>query len=59
MKKMAKKKKLPKSIRVFIRQEKSRIRRGFLDVKKQKELTEELYKKLITNKIKSVQKNED
>lgn len=56
---MAKKKKLPKSIRVFIRQEKSRIRRGFLDVKKQKELTEELYKKLITNKIKSVQKNED
>lgn len=42
---MFKKKKLNKSVRKFIRQEKARIRRDFLDVKKRQQLLEELYKK--------------
>ena len=37
------KKKLPKSIRKYIRREKSRIRREVLDLKKQKELIDKLY----------------
>lgn len=40
---MVKKKKFPKSIRRYLRKEKSRIRREFLDIKKQKELINELY----------------
>ena len=40
-------KKLPKSLRKFIRREKTRIRREVLDIKKQKELIAELYKKFI------------
>ncbi len=47
-----KKKRLPGSLRKFIRQEKARIRREVLDIKKQEELINELYQKLI--KIKSI-----
>ncbi|MBI4359434.1 MAG: hypothetical protein HY577_02550 [Candidatus Nealsonbacteria bacterium] len=39
-----KKKRLSKSIRKFIRQQKARIRRGVLDLKKQEELIQELYR---------------
>lgn len=46
-----KKKKLPKSLRKFIRKEKARIRREILDLKKQEELIKELYKKFLKNKI--------
>ena len=42
---MVKKKRLSKSIRKFIRQEKARIRREVLDIKEQKELINELYQK--------------
>jgi hypothetical protein len=38
---------LAKSQRKFIRREKARIRREFLDLKKQRELINELYAKLI------------
>jgi len=37
------KKKLPKSIRKYIRKEKARIRREVLDLKKQEELIRKLY----------------
>jgi len=40
-------KKLPKSIRKFIRREKAWIRREFLGIKKQKELIAELYQKFL------------
>jgi len=36
-------KKMPKSIRIFIRNEKARIRRQFFDIKKQEELIQKLY----------------
>jgi hypothetical protein len=36
-------KKLPKSLRKFIRKEKARIRREVLDLEKQKELINQLY----------------
>ena len=39
------KKKMTKSLKKFIRREKARIRTQFLDVKKQEEAIEELYKK--------------
>ena len=39
------KKKIPKSLRKYIRKEKARIRREVLDIKNQKELIDELYKK--------------
>jgi len=39
------KRKLPSSIRKYVRREKSRIRREVLDLKKQKELISGLYKK--------------
>lgn len=42
-----KKKRLPGSLRKFIRQEKARIRREVLGIKKQEELINELYQKLI------------
>ena len=42
---MAKKKRMPKSIRKFIRKEKARIRREVLDIKEQKKLISELYQK--------------
>ena len=37
--------KMPRSIRKFIRREKARIRREVLDIKKQEELISQLYKK--------------
>jgi len=39
------KKRLPKSVRKFIRREKARIRREVLDLKKQEQLIKELYQK--------------
>ncbi len=44
-----KKKKLPKSIRKYIRLEKARIRREILDLKEQERLIQELYKKFFKN----------
>ena len=41
------KKKIPRSIRKFIRLEKARIRREVLDMKKQEELIQELYQKFL------------
>ncbi|MDP1538512.1 MAG: hypothetical protein Q8M00_00575 [bacterium] len=41
------KKKLPKSIRKYIRKEKARIRREVLDFKKQEELINQLYKRFL------------
>jgi hypothetical protein len=40
------KKKIPKSIRKHIRQEKSRIRREVFDIKKQEQLIAQLYEKI-------------
>ena len=42
---IGKRKKLPKSIRKFIRQEKARLRREIFDIEEQKRRIEELYKK--------------
>jgi len=39
------KRKLPKSLRKHIRQEKARIRREVLDIKEQEKLIQELYQK--------------
>lgn len=50
-------KKLPKSVRKHIRQEKARIRREVLDLKEQERLIDELYKKFL--KEKSKPKDED
>ncbi len=41
---------MPHSIRKHIRKEKARIRREVLDIKKQKELINDLYKKQNDNK---------
>lgn len=41
-----KEKRLPKSIRKYIRLEKARIRRQFLDSKEQEKLISELYKNI-------------
>jgi len=41
------KRKLPKSLRKYIRKEKARIRREVLDLKKQEELISELYQKIL------------
>lgn len=41
-----KKKRLPKSIRKFIRKEKARIRREIFNLKEQEEKIKELYQKL-------------
>ena len=43
---------MPSSIRKYIRQEKSRIRREVLDLKKQKELIGDLYQELLKYKKK-------
>ena len=43
---MAKKKRMPKSLRKFIRKEKSRIRREILDIKEQEKLISGLYEKI-------------
>jgi len=45
-------KKMPKSLRKYIRQEKARIRRQVFDFKKQKELIDQLYKKFLKEKPK-------
>ena len=42
-----KKRKLPKSLRKYIRKEKARIRREVLDIKEQEKLILELYQKLL------------
>jgi len=42
---MAKRKRMPKSIRKFIRKEKARIRREILDIKEQEKSISELYEK--------------
>lgn len=47
------KKKLPKSIKKYIRMEKARIRREVLELKEQEKLISELYKKLLKNQCKS------
>ncbi len=39
------KKRLPKSVRKFIRREKARLRREILDSKKQKELIKQIYQR--------------
>lgn len=41
------KRKLPKSIRKFIRKEKARIRREILNLKEQEKLINELYQKIL------------
>jgi len=45
---MKKKKRLPKSIRKYIRFQKARIRREFLDAKEQEKKIEEIYQKFRT-----------
>jgi len=50
-------KSLPKSIRKFIRKEKSRIRREFFDFKKQEQLISELYKRIIKTDTKAKNEN--
>ena len=49
------KKRLPKSLRKYIRTEKARIRRGILDLKEQEKQIQELYQKIF-EKIKNKQK---
>jgi len=44
------KKRMPNSVRKFIRKEKARIRREVLDLKKQEELISELYQKFSKTK---------
>lgn len=41
------KKKLPKSLRKYIRKEKAHIRREVLDIKEQNRLIDELYKRFL------------
>jgi len=52
-------KRLPKSLRRYIRQEKARIRREVLDLRKQKELINQLYERLVKNKLKNSKKDEN
>jgi len=52
------KKRLPQSLRKFIRQEKARIRREILDFKKQEELINELYQKFFKSPDKIKEKEE-
>jgi DNA replication initiation complex subunit (GINS family) len=47
------KKKLPKSIRKFIRREKARIRREILGIKEQERLIQEIYQKFFKNQRQS------
>jgi len=44
------KKRMPNSIRKYIRKEKARIRKAVLDVKEQKELINKLYEKVSKKK---------
>jgi len=43
------KKRLSKSVKKYIRREKTRIRRQFFDIKEQEELIKKLYQKFIKN----------
>ena len=55
-----KKKRLPKSLRKYIRQEKARIRREVLDIQQQKELINKLYQRFFKendNKVKEPTNN--
>jgi len=45
------KKKIPQSIRKYIRKEKSRLRREVFDIKKQEELINQLYKKYLPGPV--------
>ena len=45
-------KRIPKSVRKYIRQEKARIRREVLNVKEQEKLIKELYQKLFKSENK-------
>ncbi len=45
------KRRLPKSLRKHIRQEKARIRREVLDIKEQEKLINELYQKVLKTKL--------
>ncbi len=56
---MAKKKRMPKSIRKFIRKEKARIRREFLDTKEQEKRISGLYKKILKDKNNNLNKKND
>jgi outer membrane lipopolysaccharide assembly protein LptE/RlpB len=49
------KKKLPKSLRKFIRREKARIRREVLDLKEQEVLIQKLYQKVANQFIKKLE----
>ena len=49
---MVRRKRLPKSLRKFIRKEKARIRREVLDLKEQEKLINELYQKFTQQKRK-------
>jgi hypothetical protein len=51
------KKKLPKSLRKYIRMEKARIRREVLDLKEQEKLINEIYQKFPREKIKTTETN--
>ena len=50
--------KLSNSSRKFVRSEKARIRRQFFDVKKQKEMIDNLYKSLLGGEKTELQKTE-
>lgn len=50
---------MPKSLRKFIRKEKARIRREFLDIKEQEELILGLYKKTLKDKNNNLDKKND
>ena len=54
-----KKKKLPKSIRKYIRREKARIRREVLDLKEQEKLIDEMCQKFLKTLIKDGKKIEE
>jgi hypothetical protein len=54
---MAQRKRLPRSVRKYIRKEKARIRREVLDITKRERLIEQLYQKIL-EKYK-IKKDED
>jgi hypothetical protein len=53
-----KRKRMPKSLRKYIRQEKARIRREVLDITEQEKQISQIYQS-ISKKIKTKQKHED
>lgn len=52
------KKRLPQSIRKFIRREKARIRREVLNIKKQEELISQLYQRFLKQSLNKLKKKE-